>query len=1055
MDTEIMQQSTIITTINNDNNFALFGFNNNLQQIQQSVINITVGFNLYNGALICFQCDVSISNSITIFIASGQFLSGLIFNSVQTIHLQNTSIQYRFESANSAGLIFNVSQQISSFDLSSVNILGYNTININQAHFVLILKQQLNINISQVKICQETIMLASESQLINFSTLVQEECKSICAQNLFFVYGICADQPISSDYVITNETFVCIQNAIFDGNQCICKEDHVLNGSVCVNVLQSLTNIYKRIESLSTVEADMNTVFQLINNLNQSVETELTQLQQDMITQYNTFESHLFNNVSTLQTKQNNNNNELDQRIFNNVSQLQQELLNCNLNLQQQVNSSTQSLSNAISNTNNLLNLSTTTLNQSVSDLNKTLIQNISQTSNNIQNVQNILSNNIISNFTTLDQRLASNITQKDLQIQQLTDSLTFVTSIVMNTVEQEFWFECQQQLYTFKVFDLATATTIIQSSDFASGFAFDTQVIQNAFLDVQSISSSFTLFQTQSAFLNIKVQLNDINFVSGAMLSPSSTIQINQLAVVSKTGTQVTINAGVVLSILQQTATVTNITNLLLNINMNPSSAGIISLINVVNGKLIVKGYQILGSYSSTNTIALCIKTVKAQSTVLFSYINIMPYVFNCGNVSSYLIQYVSMSSINIQKVSIQVGDILEYNIISNINTNQTNYLLFGGLIAYTNTSQVNIIDVSSQILEYYNILFSGNTGQILGYTNTSVTQFNSICVQNQISANQDTQFTVFGIIGLHTGSLTINQLSAIYVMDQGVFNYAGVLGNVKGDSANLLNTEIEMQISSNLGAYVAALCGVLWCSKISIVNASIQDSFIEAKNKAGLISATTNAIYLFQIRINSSYVNTICNISEGELTAFAGGLIGDTWGFAQIQQCIVTNHTSISYSANTWAISAGLIGDVHQFDTIIQQSTVDSSYINSTGSVKNIISAGGILGYIYDASSVQISTTSLTNSILYGAGTADGTYVGGIFAYHRNSSFIISDSSVKNVRIYVQGSVRQFGGLIICYSGAIVYTATNIKTDGDNFINDISIANCPNAVNQTPSGC
>ncbi|CAL5997351.1 Hypothetical_protein [Hexamita inflata] len=1056
MDTEIMQQSTIVTTINNDHNFALFGFNNNLQQIQQSVINITVGFNLYNGALICFQCDISIANSITVFIASGQFLSGLVFNSAQTIQLQNTSIQYRFTSSYSAGLIFNLSNQISSFDLTTVNILGYNTISTNQAQFILVLNIHQNVNISQVQICQEIAMFVTESKFISFSTPVQQYCKSICEVNTYYIYGICADQPINSDYVVGNETFVCIQNAVFDGNQCICKEDHVLNGSVCVNVSQSLTNIYKRIESLSNVETDMNTVFQLINNLNQSLETELNNIQQDMVKMYNQVESHLFNNISTVNSKLDSNCNELDKRIFNNISTLQQELIYSNVNIQQQINSSAQQLSNAILNTNSLLNTSTATLNKSILELNQTLIQNISQQNSNMQNIQSQLQSNIISNFTTLDQRLASNITQKDLQIQQLTDSLAFVTSIVMNTVEQELWFECQQQLYTFKVFDLASATNTIQSSDFASGFAFDTQVIQNAFLDVQSISSSFTLFKTQSAFLNIKVQLNDISFGTGAMLSPSSSIQINQLAVVSKVGTQVTINVGVVLSILQQTATVTNITNLLLNINMNPSSAGIISMINAVNGQLIIKGYQILGSYSSTNTIALCIKTVNPQSTIVFSFVRITPHVFNCGNLSSYLIQYVSTCTINIQKVSIEVGDLSTFNTISSISTSQSKYLLFGGLIAYTNSSQINIVDVSSQIFEYYNILFSGNTGQLLGYTNTSVTQLNSICANNQIQTNLETQFTAFGIIGLHTGSLTVNLLSAMYIIEQGVCNNVGVLGNVKGDSANLLNMQIQMQKSTNnMGTFVAALCGMLWCSKISIINATIQDSIIDAKHKAGLISATTNAIYLFQITVLSSYVNTKCNISEGELTAFAGGLIGDTWGLAQIQQCIITNLTAVSYSANTWAISGGLIGDIHDYQTIIQQSTVESSFINSTGSVKNIISAGGILGYIYDASSVQVSTTSLTNSILYGAGIGGGTYVGGIFAYQRNSSFTISDSFVKNVRIYVQGSVRQYGGLIICYNGANVYTATNVKTEGDNFINDVLIANCPNAVNQTPSGC
>ncbi|CAL6005526.1 Hypothetical_protein [Hexamita inflata] len=209
-----------------------------------------------------------------------------------------------------------------------------------------------------------------------------------------------------------------------------------------------------------------------------------------------------------------------------------------------------------------------------------------------------------------------------------------------MNTKEYEFWFECQQQLYTFKLFDLTTVTDTLQHSNFASGFAFDTQVIQNAFLDVQSVSSNFTIFKTQSTFLNIKVQLNDISFGTGALLSPSSTIQINQLSMISKTGTQVTINAGIVFSILQQAATITNITNLMLNINMNPSSVGIINLINLVRGQLIVKGYQILGSYNSTNVITLIACQIQ-QSKIIIEYLQFNPIIFSCGNLSSYLISY------------------------------------------------------------------------------------------------------------------------------------------------------------------------------------------------------------------------------------------------------------------------------------------------------------------------------------------------------------------------------------------------------------------------------
>ncbi|CAL5982401.1 Hypothetical_protein [Hexamita inflata] len=1048
-----MQQSTIITTIRNDNNFALFGFNNKLQQIQQSIINITVGFNLYNGALICFQCDVSITNTVTVFIANGQFLSGLVFNSVQIIQLQNTSIQYRFVSEYSAGLIYNVAQQISQFDLSAVNILGYNTINTNQAHFILVLQQYQNINISQVKICQETAMFANESQFISFSASVYDLCKSICAPNTYYVYGICANQLINSDFQVNNETFVCINNAIFDSQQCICKEDHILNGSVCVNISQSLTNIYKHIQSLSNVEADMNTAFQLINNLNQSVETELTQLQQNMDAMFNQVELHMYNNISTVNYKLDNNSNELDQRIFNNVSKLQQELVNSSISLQQQINLSTQSLSNAITTANNYLNTSTTTLNKSISELNQSLIQNINQINNNIQNVQIILQSNIVSNFTTLEQRLASNITQKDLQIQQLTDSLAFVTSIVMNTIEQELWFECQQQLYTFKVFDLTSSTNTIQSSNYVSGFAFDTLVIQNAFLDVQSISSSFTLFKTQSSFLNIKVQLNNISFGTGAMLSPSSSVHINQLAMVSKTGTQITINAGVVLSILQQTATVTNITNLLLNINMTPTSAGIISLINTVNGQLIVKGYQILGSYSSTNTISLCTHLVQQQSQVFLNCVNIKPQMFTCGNQSSFLLSKVNICVIDISRVSIQIGDITNLNEISRISTTLTNYFQYGGLISESNSSTITVNDISTMHFENH-ILFQSYSGQLIGLTNNSKISLQIICAYQYLNSTTNSQINMFGILGYLNGYIIIDQFSAQMILNAGVFNNVGVIGLINGTAANFINVIVEMTIKGNQGTYAAAICGMMLCQSQQVVNATIQNSHIESKQISSLVSASTNNITLLQVRGISNYVYVNCNITSGELAAFSGGLIGDILNQSFLQQCYVFNLTAVAESSNSWAIAAGLIVDTHNIQAFIQQSIVDSSYFYVSGTVKNLVSAGGIFGYMYD-SLVSVQQTQVTNSNISGQSVSLATFIGGFVSYFRNQNISISESSVMNIQLTAQCSKKIYVGLIVSANVAVVYTATHVKTEGNNFINSVSIANCPNAVYQTPSGC
>ncbi|CAL5997339.1 Hypothetical_protein [Hexamita inflata] len=1052
IDTQITQQSIIVTTINNDHNFALFGFNNNLQQIQQSVINITVGFNLYNGALICFQCDISIANSITVFIASGQFLSGLVFNSAQTIQLQNTSIQYRFTSSYSAGLIFNLSNQISSFDLTTVNILGYNTISTNQAQFILVLNIHQNVNISQVQICQEIAMFVTESKFISFSTPVQQYCKSICEVNTYYIYGICADQPINSDYVVGNETFVCIQNAVFDGNQCICKEDHVLNGSVCVNVSQSLTNIYKRIESLSNVETDMNTVFQLINNLNQSLETELNNIQQDMVKMYNQVESHLFNNISTVNSKLDSNCNELDKRIFNNISTLQQELIYSNVNIQQQINSSAQQLSNAILNTNSLLNTSTATLNKSILELNQTLIQNISQQNSNMQNIQSQLQSNINSNFTTLDQRLASNITQKDLQIQQLTDSLAFVTSIVMNTVEQELWFECQQQLYTFKVFDLASATNTIQSSDFASGFAFDTQVIQNAFLDVQSISSSFTLFKTQSAFLNIKVQLNDISFGTGAMLSPSSSIQINQLAVVSKVGTQVTINVGVVLSILQQTATVTNITNLLLNINMNPSSAGIISMINAVNGQLIIKGYQILGSYSSTNTITFGVCQIQGNSNVKLNYIQISPNQFMCGNLSSYLISYSNSSNIETYHINIIIGNISRYNTMSNVIATTTEYLSFGGLITYCNTSIIKIEDIQINTYEQWD-QFIKYSGQIIGYANNSISNIQMVCANEYVSSSLNSQFYMFGFVGYFNGQLTMQLLSAQCNVLPGTFTHTGIIGYVNGTQSIIMNVHIQYIMTINKGNFSGALAGMLVASEQSIYNISIIESQIESHLLVGLISAEVRNCKITNIFIISSQASG-STINEIQYSA---GLIAQTGGYVQIIQCYISKIQIQSYSNYIWAISGGLFGDIYNTSMSIQQTQLLSSYISSNGSTSNSVNSGGLVGYQFDGQMNVIETQiQLTNITAFSTNQQFvGTFCGTFAGFLIRQKIFLTNSKITSVQIQIGGQQQLYAGLILGVNWTIAYTAISVSTDGINKINGGVITNCATVVTQSQSGC
>ncbi|CAL5976536.1 Hypothetical_protein [Hexamita inflata] len=1087
---QIVQQSTILTTVSNDNNFALFGFNHDLQQIQESVINITVGFNLYNGALICYQCDVQISNSVAVFIASGQFLSGLVFNSLLSIQLQNTTIQYRFQSQYSAGLAFNVSQDIETFILKSVTILGFNSIFTNQRLFVSQLNQQINITILQVQVCQNTTMSDTEIRYIILSNPVIYQCKSICEQNTYYVYGICATQTVNSEFMVSNGTFICIENALFDGQQCVCQENYVLNGSLCVSILLSLTNIYRRVDALTNVETDINSIYQLINDFNNSVVSELNSIAQNTLTMYNQSEAHLVNNISALNQKLNNNNDDLDQRIFSNVSALHQSIVQNSADMQQQINTTTQQLSNAISNTNNLINVSTNNLNKSLADINQSLSQNISQVNVNMLNVQGSLQTYILQNFTTLDQRLAFNITQKDIQIQQLTDSLAFVTSIVMNTVEQELWFECQQQLYTFKVFDLATATNAIQSSDFASGFAFDTQVIQNAFLDVQSISSSFTLFKTQSVFLNIKVQLNGVSFVSGAMLSPSQSIQINQLAVVSKVGTQVTINAGVVLSILQQTATVTNITNLLLNINMNPSSAGIISLINVVNGQLIVKGYQILGSYSSTNTISLGVCQIQGNSKVNLNYIQISPDLFMCGNLSSYLISYVNSSTMQINHISIYIGNLSSKNSISSITVTQANYFTFGGLVTYQNTTQTQIQDITLHLNIQWQLLYIYFSGQLLGYSNNSDSTIKRICSTDTLIADQNTQFMMFGLIGLYNGKLQIQQLQANHNYTNGLYNITGIVGHVNGSQTNIIQVNIIMNISANLGdtickasTMIACIESITWVIKyISIHNSIISGVKVGLISGQAQYNGTISNIQLIQCilaangTINHAYSGAIIGyiyiqssiqvlnaittqhnitVTSDKLATLAGCQIGESGPNATyiVQNSKVNQCQLISISNTTWnAYTGGIISKIYSNGKIIN---VNLENINHFGHSKLITRMGGIVGYMTELSNASLLIqNSYISSMNINASSYQTTYAAGIIGQSIYTEISINITNINNITLNVQGTQYARKTLYVVISSG-TYQVNNVTASGTNIINGASITYCALTNISSENGC
>ncbi|CAL6004934.1 Conserved_hypothetical protein [Hexamita inflata] len=176
--------------------------------------------------------------------------------------------------------------------------------------------------------------------------------------------------------------------------------------------------------------------------------------------------------------------------------------------------------------------------------------------------------------------------------------------------------FKCSQELFT-QQFDIQSITNQISaSSNFSAGYVFSsTNIIQNAFIDISDNVYSTTvylLFQSQNSFVNLKIQFGTQSLNSGSLLLSSSSVSINQMNVISRSGSQLTINSAKQLNILTSSTSSANITNLLVNLSLAPSN-GNITLINNINGIFNISGsgfrnlYQYRNSYYDWDQFIFC----------------------------------------------------------------------------------------------------------------------------------------------------------------------------------------------------------------------------------------------------------------------------------------------------------------------------------------------------------------------------------------------------------------------------------------------------------------
>ncbi|CAL5999368.1 Hypothetical_protein [Hexamita inflata] len=169
-----------------------------------------------------------------------------MLESLNILKISNCSVQYRFNTIQSSGMIFQIRTQI-DFSISNSNILGCALqTNINNVVFVnkVLSSIQLTINIQNIKVCTNIIYdvgIDYQSQIL-FSDKLIVQCQNICIYSEKYVYGLCKPDLINGDYN-SNGTISCQTPFLFNDSQCICPDGYLINESMCVNVVKQLTSI--------------------------------------------------------------------------------------------------------------------------------------------------------------------------------------------------------------------------------------------------------------------------------------------------------------------------------------------------------------------------------------------------------------------------------------------------------------------------------------------------------------------------------------------------------------------------------------------------------------------------------------------------------------------------------------------------------------------------------------------------------------------------------------------------------------------------------------------
>ncbi|CAL6110754.1 Hypothetical_protein [Hexamita inflata] len=333
-----------------------------------------------------------------------------------------------------------------------------------------------------------------------------------------------------------------------------------------------------------------------------------------------------------------------------------------------------------------------------------------------------------------------------------------------------------------------------------------------------------------------------------------------------------------------------------------------------------------------------------------------------------------------------------------------------------------------------------------------------------------------MFGLVGLSSGTLHIDTLSAIYNLHNSTYyNYVGTLGYVNGISSDFTNINIQLCLSQQqISQYVGALSGVLVARIQNIQSLSIDNSHITSSYAVGLVAAISSTINVNIMFISDSSINCSQNILSKSTWAVSGGVIGQVLDqnfqdsrqmHVKLLQSIIQSVNIYAYQNATWSLAAGLIGDSHNTPLYIQQTIVNNSDIQAHGPVTNVVAASGLVSFLYMQNQILFSNIKVCNTNFTAtSNTSESQSCSGLFSHvvFFNDSYTFTSSItvqlintiITNIQLSVTGA-STISGVILSNNKILQFTANQVSTEGTNTINGVTMLNCATIVNQSQNGC